>query len=75
MRAKLVGSREVGPNTRHFEFEALDWDTAFVPGQFVSVTQTHLICECITCYTIFSILCWKIFFAPSEHYHHINDYG
>ncbi len=40
MRAKLVGSREVGPNTRHFEFEALDWDTAFVPGQFVSVTQT-----------------------------------
>lgn len=40
MRAKLIGSRGIGPNTRHFEFEAIDWEAAFVPGQFVSVTQT-----------------------------------
>jgi ferredoxin-NADP reductase len=39
MKARLVGSREIGPNTRHFEFEAIDWNAAFVPGQFVSLTQ------------------------------------
>lgn len=30
--------RELGPGTRHFDFEALDWDGAFTPGQFLSVT-------------------------------------
>jgi ferredoxin-NADP reductase len=38
MKAYLVESREIGPNTRHFEFESPDWNAAFVPGQFVSVT-------------------------------------
>lgn len=38
MKARLVGYREIAPNTRHFEFEALDWQAAFVPGQFLSVT-------------------------------------
>jgi len=38
-QAKLLGSREVGPNTRHFEFEALDWSGGFVPGQFLSLTH------------------------------------
>ena len=38
MKAKLVGWRELGPGTRHFEFEAVDWDGAFVPGQFLSLT-------------------------------------
>jgi ferredoxin-NADP reductase len=39
MKARLIGSREIGPNTRHFEFEALDWNAAFVPGQFLSLTH------------------------------------
>jgi ferredoxin-NADP reductase len=39
LKARLVGSREIGPNTRHFEFESAEWNAAFVPGQFVSVTQ------------------------------------
>lgn len=39
MKARLVSSREIAPNTRHFEFEAVDWDCRFVPGQFVSLTQ------------------------------------
>jgi len=39
MKARLIGSREIGPNTRHFEFEAIDWNAAFVPGQFLSLTQ------------------------------------
>ncbi len=38
VRAHLVESREIGPNTRHFVFEAPDWKAAFVPGQFLSVT-------------------------------------
>jgi ferredoxin-NADP reductase len=38
MKARLIASREIAPNTRHFEFEALDWQAAFVPGQFLSVT-------------------------------------
>jgi ferredoxin-NADP reductase len=38
MKARLVESREIGPNTRHFEFETLEWKPAFVPGQFLSVT-------------------------------------
>jgi CDP-4-dehydro-6-deoxyglucose reductase len=40
MKARLLGWREIGPNTRHFEFESLDWKPAFVPGQFLSVTAT-----------------------------------
>jgi CDP-4-dehydro-6-deoxyglucose reductase len=39
LKARLISSREVAPNTRHFEFEAIDWDCRFVPGQFVSLTQ------------------------------------
>jgi ferredoxin-NADP reductase len=38
MKARLIQSREIAPGTRHFEFETPDWDAAFVPGQFVSVT-------------------------------------
>jgi len=39
MKARLVESREIAPHTRHFEFEALDWNAAFVPGQFLSLTR------------------------------------
>ena len=38
MKARLVESRELAPNTRHFEFESPGWQAAFVPGQFLSVT-------------------------------------
>ena len=40
MKARLIESREIAPNTRHFEFEASDWKAAFVPGQFLSLTTT-----------------------------------
>ena len=40
MKARLLQSREIAPNTRHFEFESSDWQAAFVPGQFLSVTAT-----------------------------------
>lgn len=40
MKARLIEVHEIGPKTRHFEFEALDWKAAFVPGQFLSVTAT-----------------------------------
>ena len=40
MKARLLESRELAPNTHHFEFESLDWQAAFVPGQFLSVTAT-----------------------------------
>lgn len=40
MKAYLVEAREIGPATRHFEFESPEWKAAFVPGQFVSVTAT-----------------------------------
>ena len=40
MKAKLIGWRELGPGTRHFEFEAIDWDGAFTPGQFLSLTAS-----------------------------------
>ena len=40
MKARLIEWREIGPNTRHFEFESPDWKPAFVPGQFLSVTAT-----------------------------------
>jgi ferredoxin-NADP reductase len=39
MTARLLESREIGPNTRHFLFESPDWNAAFVPGQFLSLTQ------------------------------------
>jgi ferredoxin-NADP reductase len=38
MKARLIEAREIAPNTRHFEFETPDWNAAFVPGQFLSVT-------------------------------------
>jgi ferredoxin-NADP reductase len=38
--ARLIESREIAPNTRHFEFESPDWKAAFVPGQFLSLTAT-----------------------------------
>lgn len=40
MKARLVAAREIAPGTSHFEFEAVDWDAAFVPGQFLSLTRT-----------------------------------
>jgi CDP-4-dehydro-6-deoxyglucose reductase len=40
MRARLIEAREIAPGTRHFEFAAIDWEAAFVPGQFLSVTAT-----------------------------------
>ncbi len=40
MEAKLIGSREIAPSVRHFEFEALGVDRLdFVPGQFTSFTE------------------------------------
>lgn len=38
MKAQLVERREIAPNTLHLEFES-DWNAAFVPGQFLSLTQ------------------------------------
>jgi ferredoxin-NADP reductase len=38
VKARLIESRELAPNTRHFEFESPEWNAAFVPGQFLSVT-------------------------------------
>jgi ferredoxin-NADP reductase len=38
VRARLISWRELAPNTRHFDFESLDWKGAFVPGQFLSLT-------------------------------------
>jgi ferredoxin-NADP reductase len=40
VKAYLVQSRELAPNTRHFEFESAEWNAAFVPGQFLSVTAS-----------------------------------
>jgi CDP-4-dehydro-6-deoxyglucose reductase len=40
MKARLVDSHELAPNTRHFIFEAPEWPAAFVPGQFLSITAT-----------------------------------
>lgn len=42
MTARLVESRELAPNTRHFEFESPDWKPAFVPGQFLSFTRGEI---------------------------------
>ncbi len=41
MNARLLGWRELGPGTRHFEFEIPGWNGAFVPGQFVSLKYGH----------------------------------
>jgi ferredoxin-NADP reductase len=40
MKARLIRSREIAPNTRHFVFESPEWKAAFVPGQFLSLTAT-----------------------------------
>lgn len=42
MKARLMQSREIAPNTRHFEFESPEWNAAFVPGQFVSITENEI---------------------------------
>ena len=42
MKARLIESREIAPNTRHFEFEPVDWTPAFVPGQFLSLTHNEI---------------------------------
>lgn len=42
MKARLAGSREIAAFTRHFEFEPVDWKTAFVPGQFLSLTHGEI---------------------------------
>lgn len=38
MKAKLISIHDIAPNTRHFDFETLDFEANFVPGQFYSVT-------------------------------------
>ena len=38
MKARLARWREIAPQTRHFEFESEEWEAAFVPGQFLSLT-------------------------------------
>jgi ferredoxin-NADP reductase len=38
MKARFIASRELAPSTRHFDFAAIDWNAAFVPGQFLSLT-------------------------------------
>jgi NAD(P)H-flavin reductase len=40
MKARLIAWRELGPATRHFDFEADEWNAAFVPGQFLSLTAS-----------------------------------
>jgi CDP-4-dehydro-6-deoxyglucose reductase len=39
LKARLIHARELAPHTIHFEFEPLDWNAAFVPGQFLSLTK------------------------------------
>jgi CDP-4-dehydro-6-deoxyglucose reductase len=39
VKARLIEAREIAPNTSHFEFEAIGWNAAFVPGQFLSLTH------------------------------------
>jgi ferredoxin-NADP reductase len=38
MKARLIAAREIAPNTLHLEFES-EWNAAFVPGQFLSLTR------------------------------------
>jgi NAD(P)H-flavin reductase len=42
VKARLIDWRELGPATRHFEFEAIDWDGVFTPGQFLSLTAKDI---------------------------------
>ncbi len=42
MKARLTNSRELAPGTRHFDFESIDWDGAFTPGQFLSLTHGEI---------------------------------
>ena len=42
MRARLLEWHELGPATRHFDFEAIDWDGVFTPGQFLSLTADEI---------------------------------
>jgi CDP-4-dehydro-6-deoxyglucose reductase len=39
MKARLIEVRYLSPGTAHFEFEAMGWNAAFVPGQFLSLTR------------------------------------
>lgn len=39
MTARLLEWQEIAPGTRHFVFESPDWNAAFVPGQFLSLTR------------------------------------
>ncbi len=55
LRARLIESREIAPEVRHFVFEAPEFETlAFLPGQFVSfssvvrdktITRAYSICS------------------------------
>src|SRR5437764_1404163 len=45
MTARLVASREIGPNTRHFEFESPEWPAAFVHGQFLGLARQFPNCD------------------------------
>jgi CDP-4-dehydro-6-deoxyglucose reductase len=41
VQIKLIETREIAPEVRHFVFEALGVDNlAFTPGQFISLTET-----------------------------------
>lgn len=42
MIARLGGSRELAPNTRHFDFIAEGGDFRFTPGQFVSLVHNDV---------------------------------
>jgi NAD(P)H-flavin reductase len=42
VKARLLEWRELGPATRHFDFEAIDWDGVFTPGQFLSLTANDI---------------------------------
>ena len=53
-KAKLIRFRDLAPGTRHFEFESPAWKAAFVPGQFVSVTQEIADDEITRAYSIAS---------------------
>ena len=40
MQARLIGSRDLAPDVRHFEFEIADKsEFSFTPGQFVSIKE------------------------------------
>jgi ferredoxin-NADP reductase len=55
MRARLVESREIGPEVRHFLFDVPDMDKLeFTPGQFVSFSETVLGRPVTRAYTVCS---------------------